>query len=141
MKIPSHRVVRIPLRVVSHTGLSEKRNGELAIAAMPNVWEVTQISLAPLSSDFLQITLKIAKPSPATEARTTPITLKPSTPLAVPTKIIPTIVTDVPKYQFSCGFSRRMRYATIAEKVGAVPRAVTVAIAIPVESTALKNVN
>jgi hypothetical protein len=51
------------------------------------------------------------------------------------------MVTDVPMYQLSNGVSRRIKYATIAEKVGAVPRAVTVAIAIPVESTALKKVN
>ena len=56
--------------MVSQIGLSAKRNGALNRAATQNVWAVTQISLAPFSSDFRQITLKIAKPSPAIDAST-----------------------------------------------------------------------
>jgi len=59
----------------------------------------------------------------------------------VPTKIIPRMVIAVTNYQLLCGLSLIRTNATTAENVGAAPTAVTVAIAIPVECTALKKVS
>jgi uncharacterized protein YqcC (DUF446 family) len=85
--------------------------------------------------------LKTAKPKPAIAAKKIPRGLNDSTPFAVPTRMIPRTVTDVPRNQLFWGFSPRMKYATIAENVGTLPSAVTVAIAIPVIWTAEKNVS
>jgi hypothetical protein len=51
------------------------------------------------------------------------------------------MVIDVPKYQLLEGFSPNTMKATMAENVGTLPSAVTVEIAIPVMSTALKKVS
>jgi hypothetical protein len=92
-------------------------------------------------NDLRLITLKTAKPSPAMAARKTPSGLNCSIPLAVPTRTIPRMVIEVPRYQLLDGFSPNIMKATIAEKVGTLPNAVTVEIAIPVISTALKKVS
>ena len=96
---PSHRTESAPSVVVIHTGFCAKRNGAVSAAATPNEDAVSQISCAPRDNDLRLTTLKTANPKPATAARRMPSGLNSSTPFAVPTRTIPRIVTDVPKYQ------------------------------------------
>ena len=68
-------------------------------AATVKVEVVTERSLAPRSKDFRQSTLKTAKPNPANAASPTPAALNPEIPIAVPTRMMPKMVTAVPRYQ------------------------------------------
>ena len=65
------------------------------------------MSCAPRDKDFRLTTLNTAKPNPANAANKIPRGLNESTPLAVPTKMIPTTVTEVPTYQLLPGISPR----------------------------------
>ena len=102
---PNQRTERPPLVVRIHSGFWAKRNGTVMSAATPNEVAVNQISCAPAARDLRLTTLNTAKPNPAMAAKRIPSGLNSAIPFAVPTRMIPRIVTDVPRYQLLEGFS------------------------------------